>query len=76
MQYLKGKSSYRLQRDYRRILGKTHWGRHLWSRGYFCSTVGSVTEEQVKAYIANQNDEPDTVKVWDEKDSEDFESND
>ena len=50
--------------------------RHLWSRGYFCSTVGSVTEELIKAYIENQNDEPDTVKVWDEKDSEDFGSND
>ena len=76
MQYLKGKSSYRLQRDYRRILGKTHWGRHLWSRGYFCSTVGSVTEEQIKAYIENQDDEPDTVKVWDAKDSDAFESDD
>ena len=76
MQYLKGKSSYRLQRDYRRILGKTHWVRHLWSRGYFCSTVGFVTEEQIKAYIENQDNELDTVKVWDAKDSDAFESDD
>jgi REP element-mobilizing transposase RayT len=24
---------------------KKYWGQHLWARGYFCATVGSVTEE-------------------------------
>ena len=64
-QYLKGKSSYRLQREFP-SLQKRYWGRHLWSRGYFCSTVGAVTEEQIQQYIANQSDESGTFKVWDE----------
>jgi hypothetical protein len=25
----------------------------LWGRGYFCTTVGPVTEEMIKAYIKN-----------------------
>lgn len=64
-QYLKGKSSYRLQREFPK-LQKRYWGRHLWARGYFCTTVGSVTESQIKQYIENQSDEPGTFKVWDE----------
>ncbi len=48
----------------------------MWSRGYFCSPVGSVTEDQIKAYIENQDDELDTIKVWDTKDSDNFESDD
>ena len=38
VQYLKGKSSCRLQREFS-DLKKQYWGSHLWSRGYFCSTV-------------------------------------
>ena len=33
-QYLKGKSSYRLQMEFP-SLQKRYWGRHLWSRGDF-----------------------------------------
>ncbi|MFN9253583.1 MAG: transposase [Holosporaceae bacterium] len=43
-QYFKGKSSYRLQREFP-SLKKRYWGSHLWSRGYFCCTIGAVTEE-------------------------------
>jgi len=64
VQYLKGKSSYRLQREFPQ-LQKRYWGRHLWARGYFGSTVGAVTEDQIKKYIENQSDEPGTFKVWD-----------
>ncbi len=68
-QYLKGKSSYRLMQIFPH-LRKRYWGSHLWSRGYFCATVGAVTEETVKAYIENQSDAPEGFKVWDEvKDS-------
>jgi len=35
-------------------LKKKYWGQHLWARGYFCATVGTVTEETVKDYIENQ----------------------
>ena len=65
VQFLKGKSSYRLQREFRE-LQKTYWGRHLWARGYFGTSVGAVTEEQIKKYIENQSDEPESFKVWDE----------
>jgi len=63
-QYLKGKSSYRLQREFR-DLQKRYWGRHLWARGYFCSTVGAVNEEMVKRYIENQSDDEGEFKIWD-----------
>lgn len=33
-------------------------GQHLWARGYFCATVGAVTEEQIKAYIEAHDEEP------------------
>jgi REP element-mobilizing transposase RayT len=56
-----------LKREYEKILKKNYWGQHIWSRGYFCATVGAVTEEQVKAYIENQHDESKELQVWDEK---------
>jgi putative transposase len=34
----------------------------LWARGYFCTTVGPVTEEMIKGYIESQHDE-DNIKV-------------
>jgi putative transposase len=64
-QYLKGRSSYRLQREFPE-LRKRYWGQHLWSKGYFCATVGAVTEKQVQDYIENQTDENGTFEVWDE----------
>ena len=53
LQYLKGRSSRLLQEEFPE-LKRRYWGQHLWSRGYFCATVGSVTEEMIKEYIANQ----------------------
>ena len=53
VQYLKGRSSRLLQDEFPE-LKKKYWGQHLWSRGYFCATVGSVTEETIKNYVANQ----------------------
>ena len=66
-QYLKGKSSFRLMQEFP-ALRKRYWGSHLWGRGYFCSTVGAVTEEMIKKYIEDQSDEPANFKVWDEQD--------
>ncbi len=65
LQYLKGKSSYRLQREFPG-LRKVYWGRHFWSRGYFGASVGAVSEEQIKAYIENQSDAPESFDVWDQ----------
>jgi putative transposase len=57
MQYLKGRSSKMLQDEFPH-LKKRYWGRHLWARGYFCATVGAVTEELIHEYIAKHDEEP------------------
>lgn len=53
VQYLKGRSSRLIQEEFPE-LKKRYWGQHLWARGYFCGTVGNVTEEIIRNYIANQ----------------------
>jgi len=49
---------------------KRYWGQHFWSHGYFCATVGQMTEEMIKQYLKhhfepNTNDdfqmEPDST---------------
>ena len=56
VQYIKGRSSKMLQEEFPH-LQKKFWGQHLWARGYFCATVGAVTEEMIKEYVENQLDE-------------------
>ena len=66
VQLLKGRSSKILQDSFVEVK-KRYWGQHLWSRGYFCRTVGSMTEEMIKEYIKNQRDESDeTFRIIDE----------
>ena len=52
-QYVKGRSSRLIQQEFSHIR-KRYWGRHLWARGYFCTSVGNVTEKMIAAYIASQ----------------------
>ena len=54
IQYLKGKSSYKLLQENKQ-LSKEFWGRHLWGRGYFVATSGNVTDEVIMEYIKNQD---------------------
>ena len=61
MRRIKGRSAAKLFDEFP-MLKKRYWGRHFWARGYFCSTVGQVTEEMIKAYLEhhfepNPNDE-------------------
>ena len=58
MQYIKGKSSRRLQQEYP-TLHKRYWGQHLWARGYYCASSGTVTDEMIKAYIEQQDRPPE-----------------
>ena len=58
VQKLKGKSSYKLLSEYSH-LQRQFWGRHVWARGYFCCSSGNVTDEVIKAYIENQQEEED-----------------
>ena len=60
MQYIKGKSSRKLQEEYP-TLRKRYWGRHLWARGYFCASSGTVTDEMVAAYIEHHEKPQDDV---------------
>ena len=59
-QALKGRSSKLLQEEFEE-LRKRYWGQHLWSRGYFCRTVGTVTEEDIEKYIESQQDESEEI---------------
>ena len=59
VQYIKGRSSRRLQDEFPE-LRKRYWGQHLWARGYFCATVGTVDEKTIQEYIENQK--------WDQDD--------
>ena len=47
---LKGYTSHKLLKEYRH-LSKKYWGQHLWTRGYFVSTTGVVTDEVIQKYI-------------------------
>ena len=58
VQYLKGKSSYKLLQE-NKLLSRQFWGRHLWARGYFVATSGNITDEVIMEYIKNQDPEKD-----------------
>ena len=55
VQYLKGKSSYKLMQENKQV-SRLFWGRHLWGRGYFVATSGNITDEMIMEYIKNQDD--------------------
>ena len=38
-------------------LKSRYLGQHLWSVGYFCRSVGTITEKTIKDYIENQENE-------------------
>jgi putative transposase len=58
---------YVLQQEYPE-LKKRYWGQHLWARGYFCASSGTVTDAMIKAYIERQDLPPqDGFTVTDEK---------
>ena len=44
VQWLKGTSSRVLLQEFPH-LKKQYWGRHLWARGYFAVTSGTITDE-------------------------------
>jgi putative transposase len=56
VQYLKGKSSYKLMLENKQ-LSREFWGRHVWGRGYFVATSGNITDEVIIEYIENQDNE-------------------
>lgn len=57
-QYLKGKTSRKILMENPK-LNKQFWGRHFWSRGYFATTSGAITDEMVMHYIEHQDEDSD-----------------
>ena len=50
MRRIKGRTSSKLFEEFPHVK-KRYWGRHFWARGYFCATVGQMTEEMIKQYL-------------------------
>jgi len=57
VQWLKGTSSRVLLQEFPH-LRKQLWGRHVWARGYLAVSSGTITDEMVEQYIAEQEGEP------------------
>jgi len=53
---LKSVSTYDLWKKHNAYLSRYYWsGKHyLWTRGYFISTIGDVSEKTLQNYIKNQ----------------------
>lgn len=53
---LKQVSTYDMWQKHNPWLSKFYWcGKHyLWTRGYFCTTIGDVSEKTLQHYIENQ----------------------
>ena len=54
VQKLKGATSHKLFSEFSHIKQK-YWGQHLWARGYFVATTGTVTDAVIMEYIENQD---------------------
>lgn len=50
MRRIKGRTATKLFEEFPHIK-KRYWGRHVWARGYFCATVGQMTDEMIKQYL-------------------------
>ena len=44
MKRIKGRTSSYLFEEFPHL--KKYWGRHFWARGYFCATVGQMTDRR------------------------------
>ncbi len=59
VQQLKGKPSKpsrTLQMEFKELKSR-YWWQHLWPVGYFCRSVGTITEKIITDYIENQENE-------------------
>ncbi len=57
MRRIKGRTASKLFQEFP-LLKKRYWGQHFWARGYFCATVGDLTEDMIAQYLAHHF-EPD-----------------
>jgi REP-associated tyrosine transposase len=64
MRRIMGRTSSKLFEEFPN-LKKRYGGRHFWARGYFCATVGQMTEEMIQDYLAHhfESDRPDNFRT-------------
>ena len=55
MGYLKGRSALMIFDRYPEL--KRKWHNEFWAIGYYVTTVGDITEEAVRKYIQNQEED-------------------
>lgn len=52
---LKQQSTYKIYEEYPISMKKYFWNENtFWTDGYFCSTIGEVSQETLRKYIENQ----------------------
>ena len=52
---LKSYTTYHIWKQYPNLLRKEFWKEHtFWTDGYFCCSVGNISERMLKEYIENQ----------------------
>ena len=54
VKYLKGITGRKLYEQFPEIRSKL-WKGQLWNHSYYCETIGSVSEENIKRYIEKQS---------------------
>jgi len=54
VKYLKGITGRKLYEQFPEIRNKL-WKGQLWNHSYYCETIGSVSEENIKRYIEKQS---------------------
>ena len=62
MRRIKGRTATKLFEEFP-VLKRRYWGRHFWARGYFCATVGEMTEAMIKDYLEHHF-EPDSASEF------------
>jgi putative transposase len=63
MRRIKGRSTTKLFEEFPK-LRQRFWGRHLWARGYFCTSVGAMTDEMIQAYLEHHFEAEKDERVW------------
>lgn len=54
VKYLKGITGRKLFEEFPDLRNKL-WKGELWNHSYYCETIGSVSQENIKRYIEHQN---------------------
>ena len=59
MRRIKGRSSIKVLEEFPQIK-KRYWGRHFWTRGFFCVTAGELAKEMIREYLEHHFERKDS----------------